>query len=98
MPSVYQQFVRHVKRKLPELHLSITRVRVPADIDGYCEKIGQAYHISIDNSISEQTAIYVLIHEIAHAIDGCEHNHGQIWGSRYATAYRLFLDFVDDCS
>ena len=92
----FKSFSQFVKKNLP-LEISIQRKRVPIDLFGYCKKIGiNKYEIVIDPEVSEQTACFVLIHELSHAIEGCKEDHTSKWGKYYAQAYSLWEKYLEE--
>lgn len=82
------------KAKMP---IKVKRVHLK-NLDGLCEKKKDHFLIKINNTISEQHAIDVLIHEISHAdadIWDKEKMHGESWACCYAQLYQQWEKHLD---
>jgi hypothetical protein len=95
MKSVYKELAKYVKNSL-NFPLSIRREKVAPDLFGYARLKDGKFEIVIDTGISDQTAVLVLIHEVAHILDSCKNNHGTEWGKAYGKAYKIYEKFLKD--
>jgi len=84
---------------LVDAPISIRRVKIREGLDGLCEKKKDKFIIKINQNLSENYSIDVLIHEFAHILawDKDSDMHGPNWGRAYSKVYRLFLEkFVNE--
>lgn len=67
-------------------------------LDGSCELKDGYFLIKIDKNLSEEHAIDVMLHEIAHvhAWGKDKEHHGPNWGLSYSHVYRVFEDFLEE--
>lgn len=75
-----------------DLPIKVRREKL-VDLDGSCEKKDNFFLVKINKELTENVAIDVLIHEMAH-VDSWDMNadvHGRNWGLSYSRLYRLFL-------
>lgn len=67
-------------------------------LDGVCIKKDSHYLIKINKNLTENHAIDVLIHELAHADawnETIDDIHGDIWGINYSRLYREWEKYLD---
>jgi hypothetical protein len=67
-------------------------------LDGICEDKNDKFVIKVNQELSENHSIDVLIHEFAHAVawDKDVNIHGPNWGKAYSKVYCIFLEnFVE---
>ncbi len=74
--------------------VDIKRTRLRNGLEGLCEDHEFKFIIKINQELSENHSIDVLIHEIAHAVawDKDLDLHGINWGKAYSKVYRAFLE------
>ena len=89
---------RYLKTQfLPNTPVQIRRLRLENDRWGDCDFDGKKYKIRIDNRVSEQYAIFFLMHEYAHILawDKQQKDHGTSWGIAMSKIYCAYLKWID---
>lgn len=84
---------------LAEYPLSVRRIKLAEDLQGFCQLRGKKFIIKINRDLPEDYSIEVLLHEVAHAMSWEQEKdvHGIKWGKAYSKVYRLFLErFIEE--
>lgn len=102
MFSRFRQTISLFNRVVPAaLPVSVRRTKLTG-LDGYCQRVGDKFHIRINKDLDERMAIETLIHEWAHALrwdyrfDNSEDEefhkwvHDAAWGVHFAEVYRAY--------
>lgn len=93
--GTFQAAVCKLRKKLPPKYpISVRRRNLNStNCVGYCVKNGKKFQIVVCNTLNEDSAVLILIHEFAHALAwGKENDHDAIWGRCYAKCWRVFTD------
>ncbi len=89
-----------LRQKCPApLPVRILRPKLSSDHAGWCslrdatKTLPNRFQIEICKTVSHGTAIFVLIHEWAHALSWDEdRRHGDRWGKAYARCWRAVFE------
>lgn len=97
------RFFRHLCRYFESMakdalgvDLSVRRSKLPYRLDGRCCYTNGRFEIRICRDLDENTAIMVLIHEVAHVWSWEYEDHGDEWGLAYAMIYRIMLRLLKE--
>ena len=93
--SNFYKIVRFFKKNISfEKSIVVRRKKIRKHYDGLCTIKNDKFHIYIDKNLSENYAIDVFLHEIAHALSWNQEldEHGDSWGKAYSIVYRKFLE------
>jgi len=79
-PSTFRDTVRHLRVLVPPVWpVSVRRAKLGDDVHGYCSLSTQGksprYLIRVSAELSDETQVYVLIHEWAHALSWASDSH-----------------------
>jgi predicted metal-dependent hydrolase len=84
------------RRQYPHLSFSVKRGKIIEGNFAYCQKVGEKYVVMIDRSIPEDWAMFLLPHELAHAIAYHEEkDHGPMFWSAYEINYETYVKFCE---
>jgi|LakMenE01Jun11ns_1017448.scaffolds.fasta_scaffold9901226_3 Zn-dependent peptidase ImmA (M78 family) len=93
--QTYRKLICFLKKSYPQTYpVSVRRLKLTEDYDGFCQFKGTHFLISINRKLPEHEAIETLLHEYAHVIawDKCKFDdHCNDWGVAYSRIYRAFL-------
>ena len=79
-----------------KLPIKVRRKYIKENMNGFCTKKDGYFLIVIDKSLSEEHAIDILLHEIAHADSWSEGiNHDLDWAIAYRRLYQLWENYLD---
>jgi Zn-dependent peptidase ImmA (M78 family) len=82
------------RKQYPHLPFSVRREEVDKGCFAYCQKVGEKFLIAIDKQLPEAFAIFLLPHELAHAIAYHEEDeHGDQFWAAYRINYRIYEQF-----
>jgi len=99
--KTFRNLRNFIKKKVTlKYPISVRVLPIAADRYGDCyfDSKLKKFVIRIDKSISEDTAINTLIHEVAHCICYFEkekEEHGKIFGNAYSKAYEIYEEWLD---
>lgn len=98
--SSYRSLIRHLRTALlPDIPFKVVRTDLPNGYEGLCSRgTDGKFTIRVDKSLSERSAIDVLLHEISHILSWGKGNdmHGPHWGEAYSIVYREFLNWNNE--
>lgn len=90
----FHQVVQIFRKHLSAYKFKVRRLKLAPKFYGTCEKKeGGVFFISISNTLNEDLAIHILIHELAHMLTWDEPGdlHNTEWGKAYSKVYRMFV-------
>lgn len=95
----FANLVRFLKKQFPEIKFKVYRRSAPKGYWGWCDKNKKGeFIILIDKDTSYGGQVFMLIHELAHALsfDKDKHpsDHGPVFGMAYAKAWRIYQEWV----
>lgn len=95
----FRSLANHFKKEFPHLSLSIVRRRNFGKMFGYCQRQDNGRLIIVVHSgVDKDCQIFVLIHELAHAIsfhaDIHPSDHGGVFGFAYSAAWRSYMRWL----
>jgi hypothetical protein len=97
-----RSYARFLKKRFPEIKVSIRRTRVPKGLHGDCDFVSGKFLIRLDNKDPESTSIWTLTHEFPHTMSWDEWvatgKHGPKYVKAYERVYRAYEDWVEFCS
>jgi hypothetical protein len=100
--KIYKSVLKILKEKCKvAFPMDVKRVNLTKD-DGYCRKEKNKFVIRIDRKLTENEAVEILLHEVAHALswnylddklsdeEFKKRSHGPTWGVAYAEVYSVY--------
>ena len=87
---------KFLKRELlPDVPVSVKRIKMPKDKWADCDTTKEldGFIIRLERKVSEQYALFFLMHEFAHCLswDKQQKDHGISWGIAMSKVYCTFL-------
>ena len=84
------------RKRFPYLKFRVKRKRMPT-MFGYCQQTEDGFLVVLDSTLSQEYAIFVLPHEIAHAISfhADDIEHGDNFWTTYRKTYEVYEEFLD---
>lgn len=96
--KLYQDFRRYLCKEYIGYKVSVQRKNIRVGSNACCYILEDStFLIEINNTLSEDMAIQMLIHEFAHVLtwNAPEKHHGPIWGVAYAEVYEVWLRYLE---
>jgi len=82
------------RRAYPYMPFSVRRVKCDSAHLAYCTKKGDKFVIAIDKSLPECVAMFLMPHEISHAVAFHDsEDHGNAFWNAYQKNYEIYETF-----
>ncbi len=97
--KLFNRLVKLLEENIPPAFpIVVRRSRITPKLNGDCSKTKKKFLIRINNQLSENEAIHILLHEWSHAIawnhlhDSPKPNdwHDASWGVAYSKVYNIY--------